>query len=313
MKDYNKWAKQSRTIEKSEESWINLRDKYEPNFEEPLTEPRKNMKKSWKWVSNMYEKRRHWVKAYLKQTFFAGMKSSQRSESMHSYFDGYVNISTPLSEFVKQYENAIANRRDAEDSEDLVSMTTTPDFTEMHTLEAHAGRLYCRNIFKIFQIEFGQFLYCQHNKKVVTENVEKSYEVDFRESGKPHIVDVNVSTQFFKCSCAKFETWGIPSKHILYIMKQKLRLKVIPDAHILPRWTLSVRYKITSILYGENGDVAEINETDHSKEVTALEVWTLRGDLNILYEKVITRRDLYAIVGKTIRECWDKIDKIEKI
>lgn len=72
-------------------------------------------------------------------TYFSGMKSSQKSESMNSFFDGYVNSNTPLSEFIEQYEKAIASRRDAEEKEDLISMTTAPDFTNMHSIEAHAG------------------------------------------------------------------------------------------------------------------------------------------------------------------------------
>ncbi|XP_063941179.1 protein FAR1-RELATED SEQUENCE 5-like [Daucus carota subsp. sativus] len=117
----------------------------------------------------MYEKQHHWVKAYLKDTFFAGMKSSQRSESMNSFFDGYVNSNTPLSDFVDQYEKAIASRRDTEEKEDLISMTTTPDLTNMHSLEAHAGKVYSRNIFKLFQNEFMQILHCQLFAKIYTQ------------------------------------------------------------------------------------------------------------------------------------------------
>ena len=93
------------------------------------------------------------------------MKSSQRSESMNSFFDGYVNRKTPLSDFVDQYEKAIASCRDIEEKEDLISMTTNPDLTNMHSLEAHAGEVYSRNIFKLFQYEFMQILHCQHSKK----------------------------------------------------------------------------------------------------------------------------------------------------
>lgn len=82
-------------------------------------------------------------------------------------------------------------------------MTTTPDLTNVHSFEAHAGKLYCRNIFKLFHNEFMQILHCQHNKKVVA-GAETTYEVNFKDQGRPHIVKVNISTQFCKCSCAKF-------------------------------------------------------------------------------------------------------------
>ena len=70
------WAKKCRTIEESEEYWSVLCEKYKPHYEEPLTDSQKNIMKSWKWIVNMYEKRHHWVKAYLKDTFFAGKSSN---------------------------------------------------------------------------------------------------------------------------------------------------------------------------------------------------------------------------------------------
>ncbi|PWA73743.1 protein FAR1-RELATED SEQUENCE 5 [Artemisia annua] len=58
------------------------------------------------WLGNMFKLRHHWVKAYLKDTFFAGMTTSGRSESIHSFFDGFVNAKTMLNEFVVQYDKA---------------------------------------------------------------------------------------------------------------------------------------------------------------------------------------------------------------
>ena len=36
------------------------------------------------WVEKMYAKRRKWAEAYLKGTFFAGMRTTQRCESLNS-------------------------------------------------------------------------------------------------------------------------------------------------------------------------------------------------------------------------------------
>jgi len=44
--------------------------------------------------------RGHWVNAYLKHIFFAGMTTGQRSESINSFFYGFVNTNTKLVEFV---------------------------------------------------------------------------------------------------------------------------------------------------------------------------------------------------------------------
>ncbi|KAK2644689.1 hypothetical protein Ddye_019884 [Dipteronia dyeriana] len=42
---------------------------------------------------------------FVKDTFWDGMSTTQRSESMHTFFDGYVNSKTTLKQFVEQYEN----------------------------------------------------------------------------------------------------------------------------------------------------------------------------------------------------------------
>ncbi|GAV61952.1 hypothetical protein CFOL_v3_05477, partial [Cephalotus follicularis] len=59
------------------------------------------------WLANMYTLLQHWVKAYLKDTFFAGMTTNGQSESIHAVFDGYVNAKSNLIDFVRQYDRAI--------------------------------------------------------------------------------------------------------------------------------------------------------------------------------------------------------------
>ncbi|KAK3010003.1 hypothetical protein RJ639_012715 [Escallonia herrerae] len=54
------------------------------------------------WIQNMYNLRAHWAKSFLNDTFFAGMTTSGRSESIHSFFDGYgipLPMATKLTEF----------------------------------------------------------------------------------------------------------------------------------------------------------------------------------------------------------------------
>jgi hypothetical protein len=48
------------------------------------------------------------VPAYMKDIFWAGMNTMQRSESMNSLFDGYVHSQTTLKEFVDQFDSALS-------------------------------------------------------------------------------------------------------------------------------------------------------------------------------------------------------------
>ncbi|XP_062155261.1 protein FAR1-RELATED SEQUENCE 5-like [Alnus glutinosa] len=50
------------------------------------------------WLCGLYSERTFWVPAYLKDVFWAGMTTTQRSESMNAFFYGYVHSSTTLKE-----------------------------------------------------------------------------------------------------------------------------------------------------------------------------------------------------------------------
>ena len=46
------------------------------------------------------------------------MSTTQRSESMNAFFDGYVNSKTALKQFVEQYSNALKSKVQKEVEED---------------------------------------------------------------------------------------------------------------------------------------------------------------------------------------------------
>ncbi|XP_052621639.1 protein FAR1-RELATED SEQUENCE 5-like [Lactuca sativa] len=89
---HKQWVN-SDTIEQFEATWEVMRSKYELENNS--------------WITDMYNQRIHWAKPFLKDTFFAGMTTTGRSESINSFFDGYVNSRTMLNEFVVQYDKAV--------------------------------------------------------------------------------------------------------------------------------------------------------------------------------------------------------------
>ena len=57
------------------------------------------------------------------------MTTRQRSESINSFFDGFVNANTKIVEFVHQYDKAVAARRRAESQEDFLCLNCVPNCT----------------------------------------------------------------------------------------------------------------------------------------------------------------------------------------
>ncbi|PWA50461.1 FAR1 DNA binding domain, FHY3/FAR1 family [Artemisia annua] len=93
------------------------------------------------------------------------------------------------------------------------------------------------------------------------------------------VVECKVSSEFFaSCSYAKFETFGILCKHILYIMRRKL-FTAIPSHYILPRWTMKA-----IDLVGSTGTEWRGNNDDATNEVSLLTLWSLRAKFTKLLE-----------------------------
>jgi hypothetical protein len=77
------------------------------------------------WLCRLYDERTFWVPAYLKGVFWAGMTTTQRSESMNAFFDGYVRPSTTLKQFVDKYDIALRRKVENEALADFNSFNST--------------------------------------------------------------------------------------------------------------------------------------------------------------------------------------------
>lgn len=259
--DYRAWF-YSRSIQESETRWEELKDQY------GLAEN--------KWLMNMYDKRKYWVPAYFMDTFTAGSTSTQRSESINAFFDGYVNATTPLNDFVKQYDNALTARRKAEKDEDFRTLNSKPVYVSDLAIEIQAGESYTRKIFSIFQNEFTSSISyfkekVSKNGDVVEYMIGKS--TSPKQSWRTVVYDASGSHGgTLNCSCAKFETEGILCRHIICLMRSK-KFTAIPQKYILKRWTIAARYKSEYV-----------KSVARAKEVTPIMEFSFRQKMNSLCE-----------------------------
>ena len=185
-----------------------------------------------------------------------------------------------LNDFVVQYDKALIARRSAEEDQDFRTRNSKPTLHGDHPIEAMAAECYTRNIYDIFKIEWKASSDCGHEKVSKDSHLVK-YRVGYLQGNKEKwkIVEYKVSTDIFaSCSCAKFETYGILCKHILYIMKRKL-VKSIPDHYILPRWTMKATYKD-----GNTGTTWVGTNNNGAEEISLLTIWLIRSKVNKVLE-----------------------------
>ncbi|XP_058100830.1 protein FAR1-RELATED SEQUENCE 5-like isoform X2 [Magnolia sinica] len=221
-KDFRKCIYTRGTIVEFESQWVSLLEKYNA---------RDNV-----WLKSMYEKREKWVPTYLRHTFFADTSTTHHSDSINSYFDGYVDMKVGSYEFIKQYERAIFNQRGKENEEDYRSNDIAPKLKSVLPMEEEAAKLYTRTIFVKFQEEL--FRKDRHiADKIEDDGTAITYRVtNHRKQGRGYTVNFNASETRANCSCQKFEFAGILCRHILLVFRMSNVIS-LPLHYVLRRWT----------------------------------------------------------------------------
>ncbi|XP_056691683.1 protein FAR1-RELATED SEQUENCE 6-like [Spinacia oleracea] len=141
---------ESLCVEEFESRWLSMLVEYEV----------KEHAKSHEWLRDMYKERNMWVPAYMNNYFWAGMKITQRVESINSFFDGFLERSTKLFEFPKKYCDAMNKRcSDEKDADDNCAKYIRKLVTGFH-IEKVFQKLYTDNKFRDVQRECERLLYC---------------------------------------------------------------------------------------------------------------------------------------------------------
>ncbi|KAL6544224.1 hypothetical protein OROGR_010721 [Orobanche gracilis] len=246
------------------------------------------------WLPKLWERRSSWLPCYLKDKFLAGTRTSQRAESINAFFDTYVHASTPLHEFVVQYDKALASRRKAEEDEDFKSLDSKPVPTLKWPLEEQAGRCYTPALFTIFKQEMkdAQTYWAD---KVQKEGTVTTYIVGqaTKDQSKWRTVSYDSDGVVVSCECKHFESIGLLCRHALCIMWLS-HVTEIPDRYILRRWTIESRHRIVCVDKTNNIGDSEV-DCDlywdlHYKCKKALEIAYKSINFADEYNRFLTRK-----------------------
>ncbi|XP_042957997.1 protein FAR1-RELATED SEQUENCE 4-like [Carya illinoinensis] len=172
------------------------------------------------WLKSLYLEHAHWVPVFLKEHFWAGMSTTQRSESMNAFFDGYVHSKTNLKEFVDQFDNALKRKIENENQAEFLSFSGIIPCVSRSPIEKKFQMLYTNAKFKEVQQQVIGVLDLDPTLQTM-DGVMKSYLVED-------------------------EMRGILCRHILSIFKSN-GIKSLPDQYILDRWRKDIKRRYTLI------------------------------------------------------------------
>ena len=241
----------------------------------------------------LYEERERWVPAFLNSNFFAGMSSTQLSESMNAFFDGYLHNCTTLKVFVEQFDNAMRNKVEKEILLDFECFKGKLECSSSSAMEKQFQEAYTHEIFKWVRIEFSER---QILKELVRGGDEVKYKIEDEAcSGKLFEVRFSSSKCLIGCVCRMFEFRGILCRHALFVLSQDCVI-VLPDRYILDRWRKDIKRKHTYVSICtddvQHNPVLERYEKLHRLAVGVLEIRAESVEnFNILEKLLIDLKD----------------------
>ncbi|RYR10008.1 hypothetical protein Ahy_B05g078457 [Arachis hypogaea] len=86
--------------------------------------------------------------------WLSGMRSTQRSESMHSFFNKFITRNSSLIQFVKQYDNCLGSWEQAERESDAADFHTVIPCATKSSIEAQFQDVYTHQKFREVQAQF---------------------------------------------------------------------------------------------------------------------------------------------------------------
>jgi len=207
--ELKKLAYDSIYINDFELGWVDFITKYDLNANE--------------WLCTLYDERHRWVPCYLKSHFWAGMSTTQRSEGMNAFFDGFINSSTTLKQFVVQYDNALRQKAEKEFEADFASVNTTVACGSQSPIKRQFQLQYTHAKFSEVQNEFRGKMNC-FVKSVSKDEIVWKYIVkeewiwNGQKNHKMHNLRLDSVTTNIECSYLLFEFRGILCRHSFLVL-----------------------------------------------------------------------------------------------
>ncbi|KAF8396227.1 hypothetical protein HHK36_017841 [Tetracentron sinense] len=195
------------------------------------------------WLRMVYENRQKWVPVFVKDTFYAGMSTSQRNETLNVFFDGFVYPKTSLKDFLDKYELVLQSNYKKEIQADFESFHTVPVLKFNCCFEGQLAKIYTKGIFNKFQAEVSGMSLCFNilqvkvDGPIITYMVkERSFAKDGSSLGpKTYEVHFNKTEVEVHCICRLFQFKGFLCRHALYVLNEN-DVDEVPCRYILSRW-----------------------------------------------------------------------------
>ncbi|XP_015933166.1 protein FAR-RED ELONGATED HYPOCOTYL 3-like [Arachis duranensis] len=233
-----------------------IKDTFDRNWNDFLT---KYGLEGNKWLSELYEDRHIWIPVYLDHHFWAGMRNTQRSESMHSFFNKFITRNSFLRQFVKHYDNCLASREQREREFDAADFHTMIPYATKSVIEVEFQHVYTHEKFRKVQAQFRGKVNCitrsMHSTlgfttyKVVEQVADSTF--------NKFVITYDAVSREVKYQCLLFESRGILCRHSLSVLSFE-RVDNGAPKYIPEHWSKNIKRRHTHIKSSQDEPLLEL-------------------------------------------------------
>lgn len=283
----------SLTVEEFENEWASLIEKYKLNDNNHLT--------------LLWSTRRQWVPVFFRDTFFANMSTSQRSESINAWLKLLLDSHTSIYKFIMQFEKITTTCYEREDEEDFKNKDGEAHLWSYDPIERQARDIYTKAIF----VEFRKHLRAATAYSILELEKNALYKIcPLSQSSiqnrrlRSYMVSVDVHNQKISCNCKLFEFFGILCSHCLKVLPY-MNMHSIPPHYILKRWTKEAKKGITQQRVG----ILANNEIIYTKE-QMLEI--LRPEVEAILSEGTKSMATFEFARRKVKIIVDELTSLER-
>ncbi|PWA96204.1 FAR1 DNA binding domain, Zinc finger, SWIM-type, MULE transposase domain, FHY3/FAR1 family [Artemisia annua] len=193
---------------------------------------------------------------------FCGIVWTDRIEP--EVFDLF-NPHLSLIEFLSHFDTAMDSQRYKYGKNTHDSKYTTPDFKTHLQVEKEAAELYTHTVFYDVQDEICESLFHCCSLSVQEDNTSLTYIIRDIEADYTTIHGVTVEAKYevkyvpadcdIKCSCLKYECYGLLCRHIFYVLRLS-KVFHFPRKYLQRRWS---KYALPNKIVTRPVDVASLS------------------------------------------------------